>query len=356
MSVLAVKTVGRNQRFDMFRVLFACLVILAHAPELTDGNRNRELWNRWTHSGNTFGTVAVDGFFLLSGFLIVQSWQHNPEILNFLRKRMLRIVPGFVVASVLSVLIIGLLAPGVPHFFRNLGRPFVKSMLVFGVPVTPPLLPGMPYPVANGSFWTLPYEVRCYCLVSVLGICTVVRRPAIWLSVTIGLLLGTAVPEITSQWHWHLRTETLSGTVANDFHLTASFFVGGCFYLFHEWIKFRRLFALAAGGVLLAVRLLSPEHLEVAVIVFGGYLMFYLAQLPTDRFANMRRLPDLSYGIYLYGFPIESLWIWYRHGSPWVTAAVSTVLAAAMGWLSWHYVERPMLRLKRRSTASLPAP
>jgi peptidoglycan/LPS O-acetylase OafA/YrhL len=350
-----VRPVRRNQRFDILRLLFASLVILAHAPELTDGNRSRELFNRLTHSGESFGSFAVDGFFLLSGFLIVQSWTDDPELLNFLRKRLLRIVPGYVVAAVLSVAAVGLLAPGTDHFFHKLGMPFLRSLLVFTIPETPPVLPGMPDAVVNGSLWTLAYEVRCYLLVGVLGFFGLFRRPWLWLAATVLLLLGAANPAITTQWHWPPMTTALVGNVYPDFHLTAAFFVGGCFYLFRDRIRFKPGMAAVAGAILLACRFVSPTHIEMALVGFGSYLMFYLVQLKTESLRPVKGLPDISYGIYLYGFPVESLWIFFFHGSPWITAAVSMVLSAVLGWISWHAVERPCLKLKRRSTAALPA-
>ena len=71
-----------------------------------------------------FGALGVDGFFVLSGYLIVQSWLGDPEFLNFLRKRVLRIVPGYLVAVVLSTLAVGLLAPGIGSFFSRPRRTF----------------------------------------------------------------------------------------------------------------------------------------------------------------------------------------------------------------------------------------
>jgi peptidoglycan/LPS O-acetylase OafA/YrhL len=70
----------------------------------------------------------------------------------------------------------------------------------------------------------------------------------------------------------------------------------------------------------------------------------------------MEHVPDISYGVYLYGWPVESLWIWYhRAGYPGTTFAVSLVLCTALGWLSWHFVERPFMRLKRRPSAPVVA-
>jgi len=68
----------------------------------------------------------------------------------------------------------------------------------------------------------------------------------------------------------------------------------------------------------------------------------------------MSRFPDISYGIYLYGWPVESLWIWFHRGSPWIAFAASTVICFGLGWLSWHFIERPAFTLKRKATAPLP--
>ena len=60
---------ARNRQFDLMRLALALMVLLAHAPEITDGDRSRELLARFTHGAMTFGDLGVDGFFLLSGFL-----------------------------------------------------------------------------------------------------------------------------------------------------------------------------------------------------------------------------------------------------------------------------------------------
>src|ERR1700733_11516931 len=88
----------RNVKFDLLRIVFATLVLLSHAPEVMDGNRSREIFSRVTHTSNSFGEFAVDGFFLLSGFLILKSWQRHPSLPDYLRNRFFRIVPGYLVA------------------------------------------------------------------------------------------------------------------------------------------------------------------------------------------------------------------------------------------------------------------
>jgi peptidoglycan/LPS O-acetylase OafA/YrhL len=114
----------RNKQMDWLRILFATMVLFSHAYEIPTGDRETEFLSRITQRYLTFGDLGVDGFFLLSGFLIVRSWQYNPDPLNYLRKRILRIVPGYLVAVFLSTIAVGFLAPGINDFFAHLGYRF----------------------------------------------------------------------------------------------------------------------------------------------------------------------------------------------------------------------------------------
>lgn len=96
---------NRNNNFNFLRLLFASLVIVSHAPELRDGNRSREILTR-IFGSISFGELAVDGFFLLSGYLIVQSWHHGPELGSFFSKRIRRIYPAFIIASLFCIAVV----------------------------------------------------------------------------------------------------------------------------------------------------------------------------------------------------------------------------------------------------------
>jgi peptidoglycan/LPS O-acetylase OafA/YrhL len=349
------RQLSRNHQFDLLRIIFATLVLLSHAPEITDGNASRELFHRFTRAPMTFGTVGVDGFFLLSGYLIVQSWLANPELLNFLRKRVLRIVPGYLVAVVLSTLAVGLLAPGVPHFFRGLDVHFVRSVALLSSPMTPPVFPDRPYAMVNGAMYTIAYEFRCYLLVALLGVCGLVRRPIFAMAITLLLLFSLLYATPFERMHWPRHVEALIGQPIYVFRLTAVYLTGCCFYLFRGRITFRPLFALAAAILMIACFVFAPSRGELALVLCAGYLMFYVGQMQLTWLSGMARLPDISYGIYLYGWPVEGLWIWFFRGSPWVAFFGSTVICFGLGWLSWHFVERPALLLKRRPSAPLPA-
>lgn len=344
----------RNHQFDLLRILFATLVLLSHAPEITDGNASRELFHRLTRAPVTFGLLGVDGFFVLSGYLIVQSWLGDPEFLNFLRKRVLRIVPGYLVAVVVSTVAVGLLASGVPHFFLDLNVQFIKSVALLSSPATPPVFPGQPYAMVNGAMYTIGYEFRCYLLVALLGLCGLLRRPNLMLLMTTLLLSSLLFPTPFGLMHRPRHMEALVGQPGLFFRLTAVYLVGCCFYLFRHRIAFRPMFAIILTLVMVICFVFAPARAELALVLCGGYLMFYLGQMHLPWLSGMKRFPDISYGIYLYGWPVESLWIWFQRGSPWIAFFGSTVICFCVGWLSWHFIERPALTLKRKATAPLP--
>ncbi len=346
----------RNQTFDLLRIVFATFVLLAHAPENTRGADGRELLRRLLHTDFNFGALGVDGFFLLSGYLIVQSWQHDPHLLNYLRKRVLRIVPGYLVAAILCTLAAGVFAPAVDHFFRHLAPlRFVASILMLGGINAPPVYPGAASHAVNGSLWTIPYEFRCYLLVAACGMLGFFRRPFLWVAFTCVLLVAFVFPVLTGPVNaWH-TAYYITGQPPQIARLGSAFLIGGCFWVLRSRIAFRPLYAALAAAGLILVSAFTPAHVELAVCTLGAYLVFYLGKANPLRFGRLNTFPDISYGVYLYGTPVECLWISaHPTGSPWIAFLVGVCVSYPLGWLSWRAVERPMLRLKRRATAVLP--
>jgi peptidoglycan/LPS O-acetylase OafA/YrhL len=334
----------RNQAFDVLRIGFALFVILSHTAEVTDGNNSRELLTRLFHNGMTLGSIGVDGFFLLSGYLILGSWLTNPNPGGYLQKRILRIVPGYLIAVIASVSILGMIAPATDGFFGHLlSAKFIESVLILGSPVTPPLFPGLHWNILNGSLWTITYEFCCYLIVLLLGICGLAHRRYFWLAVTFIFFVLNASPTLGRHLSWHEHA---------ILRLGAMFLMGGCYWHFKKLVVFRTSVALLALGFLMPC-FFSHTLVEPTFAVFGGYLIFFAGSRNATLSVRLGHFPDISYGLYLYGWPVICLVVWLFHPSLWLAVVTSSTLSACLGWLSWHYVERPMLKRKRAPSAQL---
>ena len=340
---------SRNRTLDLLRIVFALMVLYSHAYEIP-GHGNSEV-SAALHPFLSLGTLGVIGFFVLSGSLIVQSWLRTPVWAEYLWKRVLRIVPGYLVAVVISVIVAGLVAPGVPHFFQRLpSARFFASIAALSGPMTPPVYPGLVTGGVNNSLWTITYEFRCYLLVGILATLGIFRYRIGWLVLSV-VIFGASFSRpliVRFSWEPHL----FQGDFGLLVRLVSVFLLGGCFGIYRDRIPYNAALAFsAAAGIVAVFWLHGPEQL---IYFFGAYLTFYAASLKLTFLQSARELPDISYGMYLYGWPVESLVLNFLHLPALVTFAFSSLICAALGWLSWHFVERPMLQLKIGPKAALP--
>ena len=315
------------------------MVLLAHAPELVDGNRGREILSIIFRGNFSFGEVAVAGFFILSGFLISKSWDSRPNLWIFLKKRILRIFPAFIVASFVCALIVGPLgAQSLSnyfvefHFFK-----FLIGALTLSQPIIPAVFVGQPYAIVNGAMWTIPIEFSCYLAVLVVGLFIGFRR-SFCLVVTASLLSLCAFRYFSHKFDW---LDVIHPNLASYFA------VGSCFYVFRDRISFVPKFAAAAFLTLL-IGMFSFRAHQIAFAIVGSYLLFYLAYAKIALIESFGNLPDVSYGLYLYGWPIQKLIIWwFPNISPWLVFPISAFSATAAGWVSWHLIEKRFIKSKK---------
>jgi peptidoglycan/LPS O-acetylase OafA/YrhL len=338
---------ARQNNFNLLRLVLALLVMVAHAPELLDGDRHRELLTQLFHT-LSFGELAVNGFFLLSGYLIVQSWDHAPDPVLFLRKRVLRIYPGFIVASLVSVYLVGPLGAEPARYFAELSTAKVLLALpILHAPMIPPVFDGMPYARVNGSMWTIAREFVCYLAVLALGLTIGLRNRRVWLALACTGFAAWLYAAYGLPMRWTVQMILTEPVV----RLGSLFLAGGCFYLYRDSYRFTARGAVIAIAALLPL-MFSRQLAQPGLALFGGYLLFYFAMRPMRWTGAFNRLPDISYGIYLYGWPVQMLLLWYLPGhSPWILLALAILVVVPVATLSWYAVEQPMLKLKKVRSA-----
>lgn len=338
---------SRKNNFGFLRLLFAALVIVSHSSEMLDGDRSREVLTR-IFGTLSFGDLAVDGFFLVSGYLVTLSLIQSTSWLEYLLKRILRIYPGFIVAFLFTLFVVGPLAGGTGADLRIAisFRHFAGRLLLLEEPTLKTAFLTLPYSDLNGSMWTLAYEFRCYCILMVLGVLGMLRLRKVFLAV-----LAILVVALVLQVNFPIapRLIPFAGAALEDIRFLAAFCCGSCFYLFSDKVKYSG-WAAAAFAVVLVPLMFVNRLAEAALIVFGGYILFWFAfRVKTEVIGRVGSRNDLSYGLYLYAWPVQNLLILhFRHIAPWLLTSIAVVAAGTLAYGSWVCVERPCLRLKGR--------
>ena len=341
-----VAELKHHNNFGFLRLLFATLVIVSHSAEIIDGDRSRELL---TNIGGvlTFAELAVDGFFIISGYLVLKSFETSATTVTYLLKRIRRIYPGFLVAYVISVFAIG---PFVGVDFQSLSARSLLRLAIDALTLNGPSLPGfigLPFPTLNGSMWTIIYEFKCYLYIIGIAAIGLYKRPLLFAGVTATLLISNEI-------HWPTYIGPIArivGSPALFIRLEGLFCAGSCFYIFRSRIPYKP--SLVAGAAIaLALCLYFSIFAELAFAVFGGYLIFWIAlHFKSGVLQRINGRSDISYGVYLYAWPVQSCLVYFLHiRTPWILTVLVIPIVYAAGLTSWKLVEQRFL-LRERATA-----
>jgi len=167
----------RENSFDALRLILATLVVYSHSFPLTQGIQSREpLW-RATRGQLSLGTMAVDFFFIISGFLITASMLRSSSVWEFLKKRIQRIYPGFFAANLMGTFLFAQIghARVIPQISKRFLNCVFETIRLHEFTYSAAFLAN-PLSGINGSIWTIPYEFWCYLLVAGLSVTLILQK------------------------------------------------------------------------------------------------------------------------------------------------------------------------------------
>jgi peptidoglycan/LPS O-acetylase OafA/YrhL len=276
-----------HNNFDGLRLTAALSVLVSHEFALS-GRVEPTLF------GQTVGHVAVLVFFVISGYLVTQSWLNDPHPIRFAWRRALRIAPGLIVAVPLTAGVVA--AMGLSGFPHNR----LSSL--------------------NGSLWTIGYEVCCYVLLVAFALHARLAA-ALVLAVTTMLIVGGAQMQV------HFLSE---------FGL---FFAAGA--LMARW-SFPLPLSAAGVGLVLA-----SHGMPLLGFLGCAPLLIAIGRASWPGLRSAGRWGDLSYGVYIYAFPVQQVGVALWPHAPYLALlAISLAVVLSLAFASWHIIERPAMRLK----------
>jgi peptidoglycan/LPS O-acetylase OafA/YrhL len=337
----------RSATLDGVRGLAVALVVGFHTMGTFAPTKLHPLL--WPLAG---GTLGVDLFFVLSGYLLVTSWtSSNRSLAGFWRRRARRLLPAYWVSLLILVPL------QAPHLLHDAGRlALFASMQTF-------LAPRLPWAV-NASYWTLTPELHFYLLLplvyaalSKLG----TRR-------TLVLVFALSIVwRVASTSHYHFPADLLPGRIDQFAIGMAAATAGDRARAFAS-----RWCAIVAAGALVVVLALygqvfwrtggDPPHIVEALAhplvgALLGVAFLRLRRVGRVRILEAKPLTALglvSYSLYLWHLPILMLVRRVGGAAPYLALAVAAALFAAIA--SYFVVERPMLRRPARAAPVETAP
>lgn len=339
----------KQNNFTLLRLLAASAVVISHAVFLHSGHKADEILSSITYFN--LGDHAVNVFFVLSGLTVAGSLAKSPSLTEFLVARGLRIFPALGACALLLILAGAIVTTCTSTQFLSDTRVWRYGMSTLLLGSAAAGLPGVfgenPHPsVMNASIWTLKYEAACYLLLAFVGwLGFVTKRRFAW-------LLGLSWTIAGGILFVRFGHDTTPPDQAARFWLCFSLGVG--FYIFRSQIVLSA-FGVATVSVLFWLAIGSP--LERIVSLFAtGYAIVWLGKLPTGHLRSLTNRIDLSYGIYIFGWPItQTLMLVQPSISVWSLTLLSLMLAMAVALPSWLLIERPAMRARKTISISIEA-
>jgi peptidoglycan/LPS O-acetylase OafA/YrhL len=292
---------GHANNFDALRLIAALAVLFSHMFALS--GRVQPI----VVGDDTFGSMGVLVFFSISGFLVAGSMQKDPDLGRFLAKRFLRLAPALAVAMPLTFFI----------------------MLAFDLEG----FPGQPLKNLNGSLWTIPYEVYCYVILA--------GAWMVWPRVSVLLAALYCLVAYNTNLHGDAPLVRFG-----------MFFTMGA--LLQAYPQLRTGRALIGWALAAAV---AHHEIKLALALIVPPLTVYIGTRSWPVLRSAGRYGDLSYGVYIYAWPVQQFTVaWMGMESSYLALVIPTLAVTfALAWLSWRFVESPALDRKPKSSEAVSA-
>lgn len=341
-------TQGRDNNFNLIRIVAALAVLITHSFALAIGTGKAEPFRE--SLGMTMGDSAVDVFFITSGFLVTASLLTRQSVIEFIWARVLRIFPALLIMLLLTVFGLGVFFTSLPiQSYLSDSRTYIYlvkcATLITGVDDNlPGVFHGNPYKYSiNGSLWMMPYQIRMYAILAIIWVALRIKKRIRLRTFELAIVTGAIVAGVlVIAYHFYLLADS------PFVRLFFMFFSGAAFYVLKERITLSRLLFWLFLITLLLSAIANKHAFFFVYALTIAYVVFYIAYIPSGRIRKYNLVGDYSYGVYIYAFPVQQTVAALVPGvSVFAMLLISASATLFLGVLSWHLLERRALGLKR---------
>ncbi|WP_394352861.1 acyltransferase family protein [Flavivirga algicola] len=327
--------------FDFLRVVFAITVAVAHLIELSEV----EIFQPYEVLFNT--RLAINGFFIISGFLIAKSYESSKTIKEYVFKRIRRIVPAYFFLIIFCAVSFFLISKNsaANYFLSSQFWEYLAANLTFQnyiEPCLPGVFEGNMICAVNGALWTIKVEEAFYLLIPFFYFLIKFKKNNIYVFSIIIYLISISYYNYFVSIDMYRIAKQLPGALA--------FFISGIVFYknFNFFIKWKHYIILPClilffmEQYLFKINILKP-------VVFG-FMVFYIAY-SFKSLNNFGKYGDFTYGIYIYHFPTIQIFVHYKlfnKYNPIIISLVILLIVFVLAVLSWYLLELRFLPRNRR--------
>ncbi|WP_295221137.1 acyltransferase [uncultured Chryseobacterium sp.] len=320
-----------KNNFDFIRVLLAFIVFVGHLGALS-ASPDLKIFE------NSPIEIAVFGFFVVSGFLIARSYERSSSLKSYIKKRIRRIVPAYLLVVFLCAVLLSLVSTYTfQEYFSNIQ---VYKYLFWNsifLNFKAPWLPGVfGNQAVNGALWTLKIEMSYYFSVPLLFLLFGKNNKYRNISLIVIYFLSLIYLNYFESLNKISVAKQLPGTL--------SYFIPGMliYFNFDLFIKHKHtLFIIAILTVwidlIFNIKFFSPMMIGI-IVLYIAYSFKFLN--------NFGKYGDFTYGIYIFHFPIIRTFTTlglFRDYNSYLMAVACMLVVIAVGISSWHFYEKKFL-------------
>lgn len=336
---------GHDNFFTPLRFIFAYMVLIGHAFVVKSGASEAE---PHLFFGLTASYTAVNLFFIASGFLVTGSILYRKRVSSFVSARILRIFPALIVHVFLLIFVFGPLVTDLPIREYLLHKDTLKQpFLVLSFVDTSMHLPGIlshnAEHQASASLWTLRYELLAYLGTLITYCLGLLKYRWMVFAQFIVLALGYSLSKTFGLY------DDLLPTFQSILRFGMCYGLGAVIYVYKDKLQFHLLGVLTVVAISFVLFRALPEYKldETVLTIALGYVLFYLAYVNIPMLNGLKKLGDLSYGIYIYHWAVlQGLLYFWIDIKVWQLVVFATPITWVLAYLSWHVVEKPALSMK----------